>query len=887
MSTRASAAAIRFLLCTALFLFTVSPVFAQSRDAGNAKRITAHRIDPRSVRLDGAVDEAAWRPEFFVSDFLQKEPTQGAPPSEKTEVAILYDDAALYIGARMTCLDPENIGMHLDRHDNQGPTEQFIVTIDTYHDRRTGYGFGVNTSGVRFDRYNPEDDEYVRDYSFDPVWEAKTSRDEHGWMVEMRIPFSQLRFIDREQQVFGINFNRWIPDRNEDVYWVYVPRNETGWASYFGQLVGIEGIKPSRRLELLPYVAGGGEFTDQFHRDDPFHDGTELDTRLGADLKMGLGPNMTLDATINPDFGQVEADPAEVNLSQYETFFSEKRPFFTEGSQLFEPIGLTYFYSRRIGAPPHLNADGDFVESPNYTSIIGAGKVTGRLGSGLSLGVLSAVTGRERARSYDVVGDSTYRTVIEPPTAYNVARVLQEFGEHGSTVGFMGTAVNRHLDSDGLKQSLNEQAYTGAGDLLLRFAGGKYQLASFGAVSYVSGDPRRIADVQRSPQHYFQRPDADHVTLDSTRTSLTGYTAALSLNKRSGSHWLWEVGGQVESPELELNDAGILNAADGVDSWANLRYRENQPGGVFQSWNVGTYFNSGWNYGGVRQYQTYEVSFNYTLRSFWQGWLGVNRQTRGQSSSRTRGGPVMSVESGVSMFTGINTPFGKATRGGLRFNYGVDELDGWLYRFQGDFTTRLSDRMQLSLYPYYQREEQPRQYVTTLTTTQGGQNTYGNRYVFSRIARTTISLQVRANYFFTPDISLEFYGEPFVASGRFFDHGELARGGTHDLLMYGSDGTAITQASDTSDYIVTDNNVAGGEQFEVPNRDFHALFFRSNLVLRWQFVPGSTLYLVWQRNLGDSGEITRRATVDGLWDTLGGEGEDFFALKISYWIPVS
>ena len=884
---KATAHAVTVAVMVSL-LAGASPLLAQSRDAGNRKQIRAYRIDSRAVRVDGQVTEAAWRSEYFVSDFLQKEPVQGDPPTEKTEVAVLYDDAALYIGARLACNDPENIDMHLDRHDNQGPTEQFIVTLDTYHDRRTAYGFGVNTSGVRFDRYNPEDDEFVRDYSYDPVWEAKTSRDADGWMLEMRIPFSQLRFVDSEQQVFGINFNRWIPNRNEDVFWVYVPRNETGWASYFGELVGIEGVEPSSRIELLPYVAGGGEFTDQFHRDDPFHDGSDLDTRIGGDLKMGLGSNLTFDATINPDFGQVEADPAEVNLSQYETFFSEKRPFFTEGSQLFEPIGLTYFYSRRIGGPPHLDPEGDFVKAPSNTSILGAGKLTGRFQSGLSLGVLSAVTGRERARSYDIAGDSTFRTEIEPPTAYNVVRLQQEFGRNGSTIGFMGTAVNRHLgDSDALKQALNEEAYTGAGDMILRFAGGKYQLSSYAALSHVAGDPRRIAVVQRSPQHYFQRPDADHVEFDSTRTSLTGYTAALAFAKRSGSHWLWEVGGQVESPELELNDAGILNAADGLDSWMNFRYRENQPGDLFQSWSLGTWINTGWNYGGVRQYHTYELNFNYTFRNFWGGWLGTNRQTRGHSSSRTRGGPVMSVESGWSFYGGLNTPFGKATRGELGLTYGIDELDGWLYRITGSVSTRLTDRLQLSFDPFYQREEQPRQYVTTFRGTQGGQNTYGDRYVFSRIARKTISLQVRASYFFTPDLSLELYGEPFVASGRYFEHGELAQGGTHDLLFYGSDGTTISQASDTSDYIVTDNNVPGGEQFEVPNRDFHALSFRSNVVLRWQFVPGSTLYLVWQRNLGDNADITQRATVDGLFDTFSGEGEDFFALKISYWIPVS
>lgn len=860
----------------------------QSTGAALQKEITAHRVDARAIRLDGRLDESVWRPAIFASDFLQKEPVQGALPTDRTEVAILYDDASVYIGARLFCEHPEQLQMHLDRHDNQGPCEQFIVSIDTYHDRRTAYAFGVNTSGVRFDRYIPEDNEFNKDYSWDPVWEARTSRDDKSWMVEMRIPFSQLRFIDREPQVWGINFNRWIPSRNEDVFWVYVPRQETGWASYFGDVRGIEGIKPSRRLELLPYAASDGSFTDLYEESDPFHDGTELDTRLGGDMKMGLGPNLTLDATFNPDFGQVEADPAEVNLSQYETFFSEKRPFFTEGSQLFSPGGPTYFYSRRIGASPHLRADGDFVDVPHNTTILGAGKLSGRLGSGLSLGVLSAVTGREHARSYLTSGDSTFRTEIEPPTAYNVIRAQQEFGPYGSTIGFMGTAVNRDLgDNDALRIEMNSQAYSAAGDWRLRFARGKYEVSGYAGVSHVLGDRRRIAQLQQGPTHYYQRPDAEHVTLDTSRTSLSGYTASVNLEKRAGSHWLWETGIAAESPGFELNDAGILQAADDIDQWANVRYRQTTPGRLFQSYSFTGWLNSGWNYGGLREYQTYEVNFNWTLRSFWSGWFGVNRQSRGQSDSRTRGGPAMSVESGWSFFGGVDTPFGNVTRSGMSFNYGVDELDGWLYILRGYVTTRLNDRMLFSLNPRYSREEQPRQYVATIRGTQGGGDTYGNRYVFSRIARTTISMQVRANYFFTPDLSLEVYAEPFVASGQYFDHGELVRGGTHDIRRYGTDNTSITQDGDTANYVVTDNNVPGSEQFELPNRDFHALSFRSNVVLRWEFIPGSTLFLVWQRNLGGEEYLTSRAQPGDLFDTLSGKGIDFVALKISYWIPVS
>ncbi|HSG99301.1 MAG TPA: DUF5916 domain-containing protein, partial [candidate division Zixibacteria bacterium] len=373
---------------------------ATSGAAPARKTIQARRINGDKIDVDGSLTDPFWQSMTFVDGFRQKEPTEGAQPSDPMEVAVAYDDEALYVAARLYCKDPEGLRMHLDRRDSQGPAEQFILMLDSYYDHRTAYVFGVNTAGVRFERYHPFDNEGDRDYSFNPVWIARTALEERSWTVELRIPFSQLRFTDKDQQIWGINFNRWIPSQNEDVFWVFTPRQETGYASRFGELHGISGVEPSRRIELLPYVASDGSFTDQYDDNDPFHDGSETAGRLGGDLRMGLGPNLTLEATINPDFGQVEADAAEVNLSAYETFFSEKRPFFTEGSQLFVAEGASYFYSRRIGAAPHGDASGaaDFISRPNNTSILGATKLTGRLQSGLSVGAIAAVTGREHAK---------------------------------------------------------------------------------------------------------------------------------------------------------------------------------------------------------------------------------------------------------------------------------------------------------------------------------------------------------------------------------------------------------------------------------------------------------------------------------------------------------
>jgi len=358
------------------------PAAAQPAADNVHKQLRATRIENGGIRIDGRLDDADWQRAQFVSDFLQKEPVEGGQPTNKVEAGILYDDDAIYIGARMYCDDPSKLRMHLDRRDVPGPAEAIIVMLDTFRDRRTAYSFHVNTSGIIGDRFHPEDNEQPMDYTFNAVWEAKTSINADNWTAEFRIPFSQLRFNDQEELDWGINFDRWIPERFEDVFWIYTPRNEVGYASRFGDLVGITGIKPSRRLELMPYVAGNGKAI-QVDDADPLLDETDLNGRAGADIKMGLGPNLTLDATINPDFGQVEADPAEVNLSAYETYFEERRPFFTEGSQLFDFNGPTFFYSRRIGRQPWGNSAGDFVDGPDNTTILGASKITGRLKSKL------------------------------------------------------------------------------------------------------------------------------------------------------------------------------------------------------------------------------------------------------------------------------------------------------------------------------------------------------------------------------------------------------------------------------------------------------------------------------------------------------------------------
>jgi len=855
---------------------------AQTPVPGQQKEMTAVRVKSPSPDVDGRLDDPAWKYAEFVSDFLQKEPNEGTVPPESTKVAVLYDDEAIYIGARMYARHPEAIRTDVNRRDNPGNAEQIILSLDTYHDHRTSYDFGVTAAGGRFDRYHATDEEGETDFSFDPVWRAAATVDSLGWTAEMRIPFSQLRFNKQPTQVWGINWNRWIPARFEDDFWIYTPRNESGWASRFGNLVGIENIKPSRRLEVLPYVAGNGRFEDEPVKGNPFNNGHELTSRVGGDLKLGLGPNLTLDATVDPDFGQVEADPAVVNLSAYEIEFDERRPFFTEGKDLLETEGPTYFYSRRVGGSPHGDADGDFVDMPQNTTILGAAKISGRLPSGTSIGVLTALTDREFAETYDSTSQHRGKTEVEPRAGYAVARVLQEFGEDKSTVGIVLAGVHRDMGSGNpLAPSLRRSAIAGGTDWALRFKGGAYILDGYAGFSHITGERDAILEAQRSSARYFQRPDADYVRLDSTRTSLSGYTASIRINKHNAKHWLWGSRFSLDSPGFEINDAGYQQSSDNIASLWGLAYRETRPGKIFRQYDFSFHPSFSWNYGGVRQYATFELAAEGTLTNYWHAGAGGNYQLRSQSDGATRGGPLMGTPAAYNLWCSLSNRFTAPFRYGLS-SYGYrTEIGSWSYGFDLNLSARSGRRWEFSANPHYGRGVGTRQYITSDTTGHPAA-TYGTRYIFSAIEQSTLSAQFRLNYYFTPNISLEAYIEPFASSERYFDFGELPAAGSRDLRLYGTDGTTITrQEGDT--LLVTE----GAASFRFHQSDRGRLSYNSNVVLRWEFRPGSTLYLVWQQNRSgdkDPGGLVRPRS---LWDAGRADGENFLAIKFSYWWAVT
>ncbi|HVF41177.1 MAG TPA: DUF5916 domain-containing protein [Gemmatimonadaceae bacterium] len=829
-------------------------------------------------RLDGRLDDALWRDAVWIKSFTQREPNEGMPATGTTEVAFAVDDDALYIAGRMTSPDSSAVRALVTRRDREGSSEQLVISLDTYRDRRTAYSFGVTAAGVRIDYFHAGDAQSNRDYSFDPVWEAETQISGNGWTAEMRIPFTQLRFNRGSDQTWGVNVARIVPARNEEDYLVLVRRNETGWASRFAQLSGLGNLQSSRRVELVPYVASSAQFLGAPDARNPFVKSRSADARVGGDVKIGLGSSLTFDATINPDFGQVEADPAEVNLSAFETVFPERRPFFVEGSQLLRANQLSFFVSRRIGQSPRFTPSADYVERIQNTTILGAAKITGRLPSGLSVGALGALTGEENARTFNSDNSSFGQEVVEPRTGYGVVRLQQEFGKARSTAGFIFTGVRRDLESGTLLANLlPREAITGAAEWQLRFRGGEY--VAFGTVGFsnVRGDSTAMLRLQRAPAHLYGRPDASHVRADPSRTSLTGTYTSIGLSKNAGK-WLWQGNVYGESPGLDINDAGRIGSAD--DRGFNFfgRYRHTVPGKRLRSWDIGANNFNEWNYGSVRQMTMLQAFSNQTWRNFWQTGITATYFPRASLDNLTRGGPMMGYGANWSVNGYLATNPARKTQWRLTPTYGADEMDGWTAVVSGGISVRPGNQIELSVDPAYARFVNPRQFFANL---EGGSDaTFGRRYVFSYIERSELSARIRLNYALGTDLTLETYAEPFASSGRFFRLGELPAARSYVLREFGKDGTTLTKFGNDS-LVVTD----GDQRFKLPVRDFNILSFRSNMVLRWEWRPGSTAYLVWQQNRGEQRTAANLVRVRSLYDAITATGDNVFALKLSYWLP--
>ena len=871
----------RLILLVALILLMIP---LQGRAAPNAKRIyTTQRIAGPSPVVDGHLDDAAWEAVAWDGRFIQREPYDGNPPSQPTEIKILYDDNALYIAYRAHDTAPDKIEERLARRDHF-PGDWVEVNIDSYFDKRTAFSFTLSVSGAKGDEFISEDG-MNWDTNWDPIWYGAAACDAQGWTAEMKIPFSQLRYSDQAEQVWGIQFTRRIFRQEERSTWQPMPQDEAGWVSRFGELHGLRGIRPQRQIELAPYVVAQAE---RYQREggNPFATGCDNRGGAGLDGKIGLTGNLMLDFTVNPDFGQVEADPSVVNLTAFETYFQEKRPFFIEGNNIVDfrvaPaitggsfVSDNLFYSRRIGRAPTgaVSArDGEYDDVPTNTTILGACKLTGKTSGGLSIGLLESVTAEERA---DLKGPAGNRQeLVEPLTNYLLARVRQDFGQGQTIIGGMLTATHRRLPvADSL--SLHRAAYTGGLDFLHYMRERAYYISATTLFSHVSGEDHALAETQASSARYYQRPDADYVDYDETRTSLSGHGGSARIGKESGC-FLFQTGAAWRSPGLELNDVGYMRSADGINQFSWVGYRIRRPIGIFREVGINGNEWLDWDFGGRHLGRRTNLNSHMTFKNNWRLNGGVTRVGDHVSNTELRGGPACRWPGGVEYSIEFDSDERRRfSVGAGASGYEGDEGSTLSRNRSAWFSCRASSYLSISLNPSYSTDDVELSHIGSPVA--GGET----HYVFGTLNQKTAALTFRWDLCLTPNLTVQYYGQPFVSGGEYSAYKEIAnpmaRAYTDRFRLYGAQ--EILDAGE----IGIDSNGDGAADYTIDNPNFDIKEFNSNLVIRWEFKPGARLYLVWSQgrsSYGSSGAFSWRDDTRDLFNLCP---HDVFLIKVNWW----
>ena len=847
-----------------------------------------------TIRVDARLDEPVWSEARPATQFFQTAPHEGSPATERTEVRIAFDEEAVYVAARLFDSDPAGVQGQLARRDASTEADLFEVAFDSYHDHNTSFVFGINPSGVKTDRVVGNDG-FSSDAGWDPVWIAATRADSAGWTVEMRIPLSQLRFSTAASQTWGVNFFRRIQRKAETVAFAYSKPSDRGYASFFAHLRGIENLPKSRRLEVAPYAKTRQERIQPRVANNPFNDGSRQVVGAGLDAKYGLTSSLTLDATVNPDFGQVEADPAFVNLSAFEQFLSERRPFFVEGAAIFNNFNSNsqLFYSRRIGRAPQGSADprAGFIDQPDHATIIGAGKLSGRLG-GWSLGVLEATTAREYA-TVDSAG-SRFKDQVEPLTNYVIARGQRDWRGGADRLGFITTAVNRRIDVTELN-FIRKSAYVGGLDFGHRFAGNVYNLTGSVVGSYISGDTTAIQRAQRSSARYYQRPDAKISRYNPRATSLSGWSGFINLGKEAG-RYQFAVNAAATSPGFEVNDAGFQTSADDIVFFGFVNRRWTRPGKVFRFAFLGNNASYARTFDGVNNGLNYNFNANGTFLNYWNADAHFSKGWRVSSDNLTRGGPLASSPA----FWNVSGGVGSDTR--RRFStynggsYSRNEINGWGASWFSSIDFRPSKATTISIQPGYNASNSILQFVQSQTDA-GATQTFGRQYVFSEVVQHSLDLTTRLNVTFRPDLSLQFYAQPFMATADYHHPKELARARSIDYVVYGQStgstlqcfnaaqqSVACASAKDVTYYIADPDGAGPRSSVRIANRDFNSRSLNGNAVLRWEYRPGSTMFFVWSTSCAaDTGDPRFNATSD-VRRLCRGPSDNIFAVKANYWL---
>jgi hypothetical protein len=911
------------LLAAGLVLLAARPGAAQdsgpsaaggSAAAASARPALRAGVLDGEIDLDGRLDDPAWLDAPVASGFIQAEPLEGVPAENDTEVRVLVGADALYVGARLHDSTPSTIEDRLVRRDQEGQYDWFSVQLDPNRDQRTAYLFRVSASNVQGDEYVYDDSR--SDGAWDAVWESAVARDEGGWTVELRIPLSQIRYEASDApQAWGANFVRSRVASNELSYFSLKSQLREGRVSQFGSLEDVRVAGSSRRLEARPYLLSSLH-QGPSEAGDPFFDGSRASARLGADLRVGLGSAFSVDATFNPDFGQVEADPAVINLSDVETFLEERRPFFVEDAQILD-FSLSgrrdaLFYSRRIGRAPQGGSpdEAEFTEVPDAATIGGAAKLTGRTTKGLSIGALAAMTLGESGRAYAPSGGGMSDFLVEPAAQYGVVRLRQDLKGGASQVGGIATAMRRDLPGDGTFEFLTSEAYSAGLDFEHQWSDRAWAVNGFIAGSHVRGDPEALLRIQRASNHYFQRPDATRQRVDSTATSLSGLQWRLQLDRQNGEHWTGGLWLSQLTDGFEVNDLGFASSSERLDAGFRIGYREIEPGDFLRSYDIGLFSFHNWSHEALddawsldswrRAYKsgTVHLDGRLELLSYWGVNANLSLSPDSYSRTATRGGPVMLDPGSLNANLRFNSDRRRAVSigGGLEWREGFRGSGGEV-GFGGEVQIRPSPRVEIRLEPRWSVETDGAQYVTS-TDAVDWEPTYGTRYLFAELERTSLSMETRLNVSVSPKLTFQLFAQPLLSSGDYARYRQLARAGAYEFVDFvpgvlsgSGDGLACVGGSicrevrdDEADEQHLDLDGDGRPDFSLSDRDFNVRSLVGNAVLRWEYRPGSTVFVVWQRRQRGSatlGDFDLGRDLDALW---GVPADNVFMVKVNYWL---
>jgi hypothetical protein len=880
---------MRAFIFTILLFLSSKILFGTDPDSLKVRnddvKIYAKRLNS-PIHIDGKLIEPVWQQTKGFDGFIQSEPIEDALPSERTVVKIAYDDNALYVGARMFDSSPDSIIARLSRRDNLEESDFFAIGLDPYHDKRSGYFFVVNAAGVLLDGvlFNDTYD----DDSWNGVWEGEAAIDGLGWSAEMRIPFSQLKFNKSDINVWGINYRRTIARKNESDYLVFIPKTENAFVSLFAELHGMNDLVPPSQLEILPYVTVRAEYI-QTEDGDPFNDGSNYVPGAGLDFKTGVGTGLTLNGTINPDFGQVEIDPAVINLSDVEVFFPERRPFFIEGSSIFD-FGTggaqnywgfnwgnpDFFYSRRIGRDPQGSVpDADYTDYPTGTHILGAAKLTGKLGNSWNFGTIQSITKREYASWYTDGNKS--RAEVEPLAYYGVIRAQKEFNGGNQGLGVVSTLALRDFNEPQLEDEFNRSSFSvGLDGWTFLDSSRTWVLAGWTGLSNVTADIQQIINIQENSLHYFQKPDADHVSVDSSAESLTGISGRVVLNKEKGNFFINSAFGFI-SPAFDVNDLGFLFRADVINAHLGAGYDWTTPTNIYRELTLGAALFRSYDFGGEITWQGLFHFGDLEFLNYYEADWDLAIHPESMNNTRTRGGPYTLNPASFSAGLFLHT----------------DSRKDWILRvygntFQNGFSKfhsigfgieyRPAPNISFSIGPEYDWNLDYSQYIDTYDDSLATE-TYGKRYVFGELEQKTYSGSIRLNWTFSPTLSLQLFVQPLISSGEYVKYKELKAPRTYDWLNYGEEGSTFDEENN-----IADPDADGpATEIDIGNNDFNIVSLRGNAVLRWEYLPGSVIFFVWTQSRADEQDNGNIKFGDSVNKLVTLQPDNIFMVKFTYW----